>query len=264
VLFILPGTLSLFRGNEEAGAPSYGMPGAPPLSVSFHLQGAATPAPVPAPASTARSPVTGRVSAGKTVTRRDPVKPDTAAATQENTPRDPPAADSPAADSPVADSRAANRDTEHRPGAADPLAKSAALRDSPDSVPPAGPTTGPPAASPNAAIRSHGGPATPGSGTELGSKPLSRPQPTLIGNIEVEYPYAARAQGVEGTCVVQAEIDEQGAVSRVTVQQSSGSDLLDRAALGQVRRARFRPRLLAGKPVADTTTVRVSFVLQDQ
>jgi len=260
LLFVLPGALSRLPGNEEGHAPPYGAPGATPVSVSFQLPGAAE-RPFPQAQATGNdqpvAPTPPRPQPADSATSTPTASGDNTgnpSAPEHATPAAP-SDDAPATDRQTAGAPAARAIDPRPPADGESTLENTRLAEV------SGPASHPETSGAD-------GQSTPAAGSRTvpraSSPPPSRPRPALIGKIEVEYPYAARAQGVEGTCVVEAHIDSEGAVSRVTVQHSSGSDLLDRAALRQVRRSHFRPRLLAGKPVAATTTVRVSFVLQEQ
>lgn len=71
---------------------------------------------------------------------------------------------------------------------------------------------------------------------------LSRPEvpaPLSGHNLPPSYPEAARRRRIEGTVVVRIEVDAGGAAVVCAVVSSSGSELLDAAALAAARRWRF-------------------------
>jgi protein TonB len=74
------------------------------------------------------------------------------------------------------------------------------------------------------------------------------------------YPTVAQSARIEGEVVLEATIDEKGAVRNVVVQESV--PLLDRAAIEAVSRWRYSPTLLNGQPVAVIMLVRVRFTLK--
>jgi protein TonB len=74
------------------------------------------------------------------------------------------------------------------------------------------------------------------------------------------YPDLARAARVQGTVILEATIDETGAVTNVKVLRSI--PLLDRAATDAVRRWRYTPTRLNGVPVPVLMTVTVTFTLR--
>ena len=68
------------------------------------------------------------------------------------------------------------------------------------------------------------------------------------------YPYMARKRGQQGTVLLEVFLDKQGHVESVTLVDSSGFSLLDRAAERAVRRWSFRPLVRDG--VALSSRVR--------
>jgi len=81
--------------------------------------------------------------------------------------------------------------------------------------------------------------------------------PVLVHRVEPMYPdFAARAR-VEGTVILEAVIDEQGAVQSLKVLRSV--PLLDKAALTAVEQWRYSPVMLNGRPVQAILTVTLSF-----
>lgn len=97
---------------------------------------------------------------------------------------------------------------------------------------------------------SGGGPGEP-PGFEVGS--ADNPLP--------HYPTLARRRGIEGTVTLEVRVRADGLPERVAIAHSSGSGLLDAAALEAVRRWRFRPARRAGEPVDGDVTVPITFRL---
>jgi TonB family protein len=97
-----------------------------------------------------------------------------------------------------------------------------------------------------------------------GTKPLrvggSIAAPTKIKNVAPVYPDDARAAGIQGVVILEAVIDEAGAVSSARVLRSI--PLLDGAALDAVRQWQFTPTLLNGVPVSVMMTVTINFTSQ--
>jgi TonB family protein len=81
--------------------------------------------------------------------------------------------------------------------------------------------------------------------------------PTKIKDVRPEYPADARAAGVQGVVILEAVIDETGAVSSARVLRSI--PMLDQAALDAVRQWQFTPTLLNGVPVSVMMTVTINF-----
>lgn len=76
-----------------------------------------------------------------------------------------------------------------------------------------------------------------------------------------EYPKQARRSGIEGAVVVMAHIDRSGDVCAMVPVKSSGSRMLDDAALEQLRLWRFRPGQKDGQPVESTFMFTFEFIL---
>ena len=95
-------------------------------------------------------------------------------------------------------------------------------------------------------------PRAPISGGVLNGKAISLPKPG--------YPPIARAAHAAGTVVVQVLIDENGNV--VSAHAVSGHPLLQAAAVGAARQARFSPTKLSGQPVKVTGVIQYNFVSQ--
>jgi len=94
-----------------------------------------------------------------------------------------------------------------------------------------------------------------GVGVLPGFKPGSRANPLP------KYPSKARRKGLEGRVLLAVEVDKFGKVSRIQVRQSSGSYLLDKVARKAVRKWRFEPARIVGKPVSGQALVPISFKL---
>jgi periplasmic protein TonB len=93
-------------------------------------------------------------------------------------------------------------------------------------------------------------PRAPISGGVLNGKAVSLPKPA--------YPPIARAAHAAGTVVVQVTIDEEGNV--ISARAVSGHPLLQAAAVGAARSARFSPTKLSGQPVKVTGVIQYNFV----
>lgn len=89
--------------------------------------------------------------------------------------------------------------------------------------------------------------------------PLDEPA-RLAQQSKLAYPDEAFAAGIQGTVVIELVVDEEGRVSHAEVRESIPA--LDAAALAAVRGWRFTPAKLAGKPVASTASVPVTFTIR--
>jgi protein TonB len=85
--------------------------------------------------------------------------------------------------------------------------------------------------------------------------------PQLLGKIEPIYPEAAKAQGIKGRVTLRVELDAAGEVSEISVLKSD-SELLNEAAITAVKKVKFKPAQLEGKPIACTVIIPVDFRLQ--
>jgi protein TonB len=102
----------------------------------------------------------------------------------------------------------------------------------------------PPAPAPRAAVRTGG----------------NIQAPALIRRVEPVYPPMAVQAFITGTVILEATVDDQGAVDEVTVLRSA-SAMLDKAALDAVRQWRYEPLLLNGIRTRFILTVVLSFNL---
>ncbi len=75
------------------------------------------------------------------------------------------------------------------------------------------------------------------------------------------YPEQARREGTEGRAQVKICINVKGQVESAEVVTSSGSPLLDEAAIKVGRAFRFKPPTQEGKPIATCPTLPVKFEL---
>ena len=80
---------------------------------------------------------------------------------------------------------------------------------------------------------------------------------------DVVYPDSARQSGDTGTTLVRALININGTVDDAKVQKTSGSTILDRAAVQAVKKARFKPYRENGEAQAVYTLIPIAFSLDD-
>ncbi|MBB4857690.1 protein TonB [Novosphingobium chloroacetimidivorans] len=126
-----------------------------------------------------------------------------------------------------------------------------------DLPPPAQPptTVAPVIAAPTAPAAAPAAPApsAPVEGGDLSSQLLSGKPPV--------YPIDARRQKIQGTVKLRILVGPDGRVRDLQVAVSSGSDLLDRAALSAVKRWRYAPQQQNGVPVSVRGIASVTFGL---
>ena len=72
--------------------------------------------------------------------------------------------------------------------------------------------------------------------------------PQMISEITPVYPIEASKNNIEGKVKVKFLINREGEVNKVLIQQSSGSDILDSAALDYINRLKFIPAKTNGIP----------------
>jgi periplasmic protein TonB len=86
-------------------------------------------------------------------------------------------------------------------------------------------------------------------------------EPRRIAGGPPEYPAMARNAHVQGTVILEAVINDRGAIERVRVLKSQ--PLLDAAAIAAVQNWRYTPTLLNGVPVSVLMTITINFTLQN-
>ena len=92
-------------------------------------------------------------------------------------------------------------------------------------------------------------------GTDRDAVPLVR--------IEPDYPMQARQQGQEGWVVLEFTISTAGTVKDVEVVGSEPGTIFDRAAVQAVRKWKYNPKILDGKPVERPgVKVRLDFEME--
>lgn len=89
--------------------------------------------------------------------------------------------------------------------------------------------------------------------------PSFQPRPIAGRTPAPRYPPQALRRGERGNVLVRVEVGPDGVPVSVSVAQSSGSRLLDRAAADAVSRWRFQPAELNGRPTVGTVMVPIEF-----
>ena len=85
------------------------------------------------------------------------------------------------------------------------------------------------------------------------------PEPVAGRTPAPRYPPQALRRGERGTVVVRADIGPDGVPTSVSIVDSSGSRLLDRAALDAVRHWRFHPAHANGVPTVGSVAIPIEF-----
>lgn len=101
------------------------------------------------------------------------------------------------------------------------------------------------------------------------TSPASQGQVDLPDHLPVKlyapapgYPYLARRNQWEGVTRLEILVQADGRVGEITVIQSSGYQVLDRAAVKTVKHWRYRPALKNGTGIAWKLRIRINFVLE--
>ncbi|GAB4120756.1 MAG: hypothetical protein Fur0040_00280 [Sideroxydans sp.] len=102
---------------------------------------------------------------------------------------------------------------------------------------------------------------TPPSPVQLDAEPDYRAD--YLNNPRPPYPLVARRMGYQGKVVLNVEVLAEGRAGEVTVQTSSGYDILDKAALQTVKTWKFIPARRAGRPVTQWFLVPIKFSLEE-
>lgn len=82
-------------------------------------------------------------------------------------------------------------------------------------------------------------------------------------NPKPKYPSTATSRGWEGTVRLLVSVSAEGDSEEVTVQHSSGHDVLDEAAIEAVERWKFIPAKRGETPVSSSVVVPINFVLNN-
>jgi protein TonB len=87
------------------------------------------------------------------------------------------------------------------------------------------------------------------------------PVPTF--KIQPTYPSALLRKKIGGKVVVAATVDSSGAVTKVSVKQSSGQAELDKAVITAVQKWKFKPGSRDGKPVQSNCLIPYTFEVKN-
>ena len=104
-----------------------------------------------------------------------------------------------------------------------------------------------------------------GAGVAGGAAPVEvtgdMKRPVLLVRVEPSYPEVPRRAGLGGRVTLRAVIAEDGSVESVEVYAST-NPLFDEAAVDAVRKWRYRPALMGGRPVRVYFSVVVDFLVR--
>jgi protein TonB len=84
----------------------------------------------------------------------------------------------------------------------------------------------------------------------------------LVSQSRIEYPPVARAQRITGSIVISALVDELGNVAEARVIRGAAPNSgLNQAALDNVKRRKYKPATMGGKPGRAWIAVQIEFKL---
>lgn len=106
-------------------------------------------------------------------------------------------------------------------------------------------------------------PETAASGKPGGGFEGARANAAYLHNPKPEYPPLARRRQWEGRVILKVRVLAAGTVAAISVETSSGHEILDEAALEAVRRWRFVPAKRGGQAVDSVVNVPINFNLLD-
>ena len=85
----------------------------------------------------------------------------------------------------------------------------------------------------------------------------------MASNRPPRYPESARRRGDQGRVIVRVSVSADGEPLTLSIARSSGSTVLDEAAISAVRQWRFVPASQSGHPVAAQAEVPIVFRLEN-
>ena len=87
---------------------------------------------------------------------------------------------------------------------------------------------------------------------------------TPMMQIKPMYPSRAKRMGVEGFVTAELQVDETGVVTDIKIIKSVPDGVFDRAVTRALRRWKFRPKTVDGKPVTQKGVLTLNFSLGDE
>jgi len=82
-------------------------------------------------------------------------------------------------------------------------------------------------------------------------------------NPKPEYPAIAKSRGWQGKVLLRVQVSAQGGSQSVAIEQSSGRDILDEAAMEAVKQWKFTPARRGDTAIASSVIVPIVFTLKD-
>jgi TonB family protein len=97
--------------------------------------------------------------------------------------------------------------------------------------------------------------------TVAGAQEVTEASLTRIRDITLDYPAEAERKNIEGWVEMSYVVGTDGKVGKIEVLKSSPAGIFEKAAEKAIARARYKPVLRGGKPIAVTTKIRIVFHL---
>jgi len=94
---------------------------------------------------------------------------------------------------------------------------------------------------------------------------LGNKMATPLVRVEPRFPTEALRQGIAGWVVLNFSIDETGSVTDINVLAAEPRNIFDREAIRALRRWKYQPQLVEGKPIKQTNLqVQLDFQLEQE
>lgn len=88
-------------------------------------------------------------------------------------------------------------------------------------------------------------------------------RPNVLRKVNPVYPYSAKRRKIEGNILIEFVVDADGFVQSAKILRSEPEGVFDESGLKAVRRWRFRPGYVNGRPVATRFQLPLVFELED-
>ncbi len=85
-----------------------------------------------------------------------------------------------------------------------------------------------------------------------------------IVKIQPIYPSRARMEGIEGYVKIELEVNKTGTVTKITIIKSVPKGVFNEAVINAVKRWKFKPKTINGKPVKQVGILTINFKLDEE
>ena len=223
---------------DRAASRGVAGPERPPISVRF-VESANPPSEIAPRTEPPASPVAADADPPPARSQINPETVDDSSSSENPSSENPPSTEPPATDSESAHAGAPSAHAGAPSAQAPVTPEAAATPRTPSATPAMSPGSAPPRAAPT----------------------VVRPRPTAT--VAPVYPPRARRRGWEGVAVVRVTVSADGSLIDVSLEESSGHALLNRAALSAVRRVSFTPGRVGPDHRTMDTVLRIVFRLTE-